>query len=160
MLDTDIQSPAFNSYASLTECRDYASSRGLSVPDDDDALSTLMLQAMDYLEGKKWKGVPTVPGQNLAWPRSGVVRDYYALPGDSIPSQVKQAQCRLTVEAQTTDLQPSFGSGAEVLSEAVTGAVSITYAEGTRDEPPSFSAVDALLRGLCVGSGQISVVRA
>lgn len=159
MLDTEIHSDGFNSYASLDECRDYAAGRGLKLPEDDEELSTLMLQAMDYLEGKSWKGVPAVFGQNLAWPRAGVVRDYHRLPSNSIPIQVKHAQCRLAFEAQEMDLQPSTESGSEVLSEAVSGAVSVSYAEGTRKAQPSFAAVNALLRGLCIGSGQIAVVR-
>ncbi|MEX3004222.1 DnaT-like ssDNA-binding protein [Serratia fonticola] len=159
MLDTDFHSDGFNSYASLAECRDYATARGLTLPGDDGELSTLMLQAMDYLEGKSWKGFPAVLGQNLAWPRSNVVRDYHVLPRNTIPKQVKQAQCRLAFEAQDTDLQPTADSGSEVLSEAVSGAVSVTYAEGTRKAQPSFAAVDALLRGFCVGSGQVAVKR-
>ncbi|CAI1683996.1 Uncharacterised protein [Serratia fonticola] len=159
MLDSDIYSDGFNSYANLSECREYASARGLSLPDTDSELSTLMLQAMDYLEGRGWRGIPAVPGQNLAWPRAGVIRDFHRIPRDSVPTQVKHAQCRLAFEAQEIDLQPSTESGSEVLSEAVSGAVSVSYAEGTRKAQPSFAAVNALLRGLCIGSSQIAVVR-
>lgn len=159
MLVTDMNSPDFNSYASVADCRAYATARGFTLPADDTAVEPLMFQAMDWLEGRKWKGVPRVFGQNLSWPRAYVKRDYYTIHSDVIPKQVIEAQCRLAIEAQTIDLLASNQNGQEVLSEAVSGVVSVTYSEYSRDIAPSFPAVDALLRGLCVGTGQIAVVR-
>ncbi len=159
MLVTDMNSADFNSYASVADCRAYATARGLTIPPDDTAVERLMFQAMDWLEGRKWKGVPAVFGQNLAWPRAYVKRDYYTILSNVIPEQVKNAQCRLAVEAQAIDLLPSNENGPEVTAEAVTGVVSVSYADGSRNIAPSFPAVDALLRGLCVGIGQIAIVR-
>lgn len=159
MLVTDTGSPDFESYASVADLRDLADRRGYELPVEDAECERLLLQAMDYLAGMKWKGTRTRPEQPQAWPRTCVVVDGATLPGSTIPKQLIQAQCRLAIEAQETDLQPSFTGGAEVLQEALSGAVSVTYAQGSRAAAPSFTWLGGLLRGMVTASGQISVVR-
>lgn len=159
MLVTDPASPDFESYASVADLRDLAGRRGYEVPAEDIECEQVLLQAMDYLAGLKWKGNRADPEQSQAWPRTCVVVDGATLPGNTIPKQVIQAQCRLAVEAQETDLQPSSSGGGEVLQETVTGAVSVTYAQGSRTAAPSFSWLGGLLRGMVMGSSQISIVR-
>lgn len=159
MLNSNPDSPDFESYASVGDMRELAERRGFLIPNKDSECEQLLLQAMDYLGGLKWKGTRTNPNQPLAWPRTCVVVDGATLPGGMIPKQLIQAQCRLAIEAQEVDLQPSFSGGSEVLQEAVSGAVSVTYAEGSRAEAPTFTWLNGLLRGMTAGSGQISVVR-
>lgn len=159
MLTTDARSPDMDSYASVVDLRDLAGRRGYEIPDDDKVCEHLLMQAMDYLAGMKWKGSRADSKQPLAWPRIDVVVDGATLPGNTIPKPVIQAQCRLAIEAQETDLQPSTAGGAGVLQESVSGAVSITYAEGTSSDLPSFPWLYSLLRGMVVGFGQVSVVR-
>lgn len=159
MLITDPSSPDFESYASVMDLRDLAERRGYDVPAEDVECEQVLMQAMDYLSGLKWKGMRAYPDQPQAWPRTCVVVDGATLPGNTIPKQLIQAQCRLAIEAQETDLQPSTAGGGEVLQETVTGAVSVTYAQGSRTAAPSFSWLGGLLRGMVMGSIQISVVR-
>lgn len=159
MLITDPDSPDFESYASIADMRKLALMRGYAVPEDVAECEQLLVQAMDYLEALKWKGTRSVPSQPLAWPRSCVVVDGYAMPRKSIPKQLIQAQCRLAVEAQETDLQPSFSGGGQVTQETVTGAVSVSYAEGSSTDAPSFTWLNGLLRGMVTNSSQVQVVR-
>lgn len=143
MLTTDPDSPDFESYASAADMRELALRRGYAVPDDVAECEQLLVQAMDYLEALKWKGTRSVPSQPLAWPRSYVFVDGYVLPSKSIPKQLIQAQCRLAVEAQ----------------ETVTGAVSVSYAEGSSTDAPSFTWLNGLLRGMVTSSSHVQVVR-
>ncbi|MBH2977804.1 hypothetical protein I5R25_06050 [Serratia marcescens] len=159
MLITDPMSPGFNSYASVQNARDFATTRGYSLPDDDSECETLLMQAMDYLAGQSWRGSRSSPDQMLPWPRSGVVVDGVLLASDKIPSQIIQAQCHLAVEAQETDLTPSFNGGAEVVQEAVSGAVSVSYAPGTSNSVPTFPWLTGLLRGFVGAMNQVRVVR-
>ncbi|WP_085336830.1 DnaT-like ssDNA-binding protein [Serratia marcescens] len=156
MLITDPTSPDFNSYSSVQDARDFATTRGYSLPDDDSECETLLMQAMDYLAGQSWRGSRSSPDQALPWPRSGVIVDGVPLASDKIPRQLIQAQCRLAVEAQETDLTPSFAGGGEVVAESVSGAVAVQYAEGSSGNAPYFSWLAGLLNGLLGGGGGIN----
>ncbi|HEJ7118805.1 DnaT-like ssDNA-binding protein [Serratia sp. SM29] len=159
MLITDPTSPDFNSYASVDDARAFAVGRGYQLPDDDHECETLLVQAMDYLAGQSWRGSRSSPVQALPWPRSGVIVDGVLLASDKIPRQIIQAQCHLAVEAQETDLTPSFNGGAEVVQEAVSGAVSVSYAPGTSNSAPTFPWLSGLLRGFVGAMNQVRVVR-
>ncbi|WP_140920996.1 DnaT-like ssDNA-binding protein [Limnobaculum xujianqingii] len=152
MLITDPTLPGFNSYASVDDLRQFAITRGYHVPESDDECEPLLFQAMDYLTGQNWRGYRSSPEQALPWPRSGVIVDGVEVAADRIPSQLIQAQCRLAIEAQETDLTPSFSGGGEVVAESISGAVSVQYAEGSSASPPYFPWLTGLLRGL-LGSG-------
>ncbi|MGP4140985.1 DnaT-like ssDNA-binding protein [Sodalis praecaptivus] len=150
MINTDPTSPDFNSYASVADLDMFAAARGYSIPPSDEVKEQLLMQAMDYLEGMAWRGLPLNANQPLQWPRTKVYAGGVALT--TIPRQLIQAQCRLAVEAQTIDLTPSYSGGGEVVQEAVTGVVSVSYAEGSSTSAPYFAWLSGLLRGL-VGTG-------
>lgn len=159
MLVTDFHSDDFNSYASVTDLREFAKSRGLDVPSDNQACEMLLIAAMDYLEVMHWKGKRVEPTQPLSWPRIGVTFEGYMIPPDEIPRRVIQAQCRLAVESQEIELLPSFEGGPQVTQEIVTGAVSVSYAEGTANNAPKFTWLSGLLRGLSSQSNSVKLVR-
>lgn len=56
MLVADPHSPDFNSYASVSDLRAFAAGRGYSIPADDDECGQMLMQAMDFLEGKARRG--------------------------------------------------------------------------------------------------------
>lgn len=145
MIDSDKTSPTFNSYASETDLRAYASARQLALPSDPE-LPSLLIAAMDYLESQKWLGKRTDAHQPLSFPRAGLIRDGVAIAVDVIPLQVIQAQCRLAIESQENDLQPTLG--AEIVSERIEGAMTIQYAEGTNTGELTFPWLKGLLSGL------------
>lgn len=145
MIDSDKMSPTFNSYASVADLKNYASARLLTLPDDAE-LPSLLIVAMDYLESQKWQGKRTDVHQPLSFPREGLIRDGIVISSEIIPQQVIQAQCRLAVESQENDLQPTLG--AEVISERIEGAITVQYAEGTNTGAPNFPWLKGLLLGL------------
>jgi len=154
MIINDPTSPEFNSYASVIELKSFASSRGYSLPVTDEEIETLLIQAMDYLEGLVWRGKPAEPNQPLAWPRTGI--NLNGEPVTGVPVKLNQAQCRLAIEAQTVDLSPSFSGGGEVTQETVVGAISVSYAEGSSTSAPYFSWLSGLLRGLTGASSSVN----
>ncbi|PKE30962.1 hypothetical protein CWS43_09785 [Rahnella sp. AA] len=154
MIITDPTSPEFNSYTNVADLKNFASARGNSLPEDDEEIETLLIQAMDYLEGLTWRGKPEEATQPLAWPRTGINLNGSAVVG--IPLKVIQAQCRLAIEAQTVDLSPTFSGGGEVTQETVVGAVSVSYAEGSSTSAPYFSWLSGLLRGLTGASSSVN----
>lgn len=151
MINTDLNSTDFNSYVSIDELKGFASARGYEIPDDNTALEHLLIQAMDYLESLTWKGRRTDPEQPLSWPRTGIYIEGSAIDVNTIPLRVKQAQCRLAVEAQETDLNPTKSGGAVTL-ERVEGAVTVQYDGSSNDGTVTFPWLNGLLRGLYGGS--------
>ncbi|PHM46634.1 DnaT-like ssDNA-binding protein [Xenorhabdus miraniensis] len=149
MIDSDKNSPTFNSYASVEDLTQFAVQRGYSLPDGD--LSPLLFQAMDYLSTKQWKGRKANKGQSLAFPRKGTYADGELVSDDVIPKPIIQAQCRLAIDSLEFDLTPTVGG--EVVSEAVSGAVSVTYAEGTNSGKPNMSWFYSTLRDFLSGGG-------
>lgn len=156
MLITDYASPDFNSYASVTDVREFAALRGYVLPDTDRECETLLMQAMDYLALQTWRGSRSSPVQALPWPRSGVIVDGVPLAGNCIPRQIINAQCRLAIEAQETDLTPGVAGGGEVVAESVSGAVAVQYAAGTGANAPCFPWLSGLLNGLLGGGSGIN----
>lgn len=147
MIITDPTSPDFNSYTSVSDLRDFATARGYEIPTDDTTCEHLLMQAMDFLDSVNWKGSRSAPDQPLAWPRDGVFIDGEKVDKEIIPTRIKQAQCRLAVEAQETDLNPTQSGGA-VTMERVEGAVTVQYDGSSNDGTVSFPWLLAMLRGM------------
>lgn len=159
MLVAEPHSPDFNSYASVADLRAFAAGRGYTVPADDGECGQMLMQAMDFLEGKAWRGQRYSASQPLSWPRSGVRFDGVDLPDDTIPQRLVDAQCRLAIESQEIDLTPSVSGGGAVIAESVQGAVSVQYEPGTNKATPSFPWFYSSLRGLVVGGNQVRIER-
>lgn len=153
MIDNDPTSATFNSYATAPGLVEWASSRGYDVPED--TAEALLFQAMDYLGLQSWAGEPTDGDQPLPWPRTGVTVGGRAVAVDKIPPALITAQYRLAIAAQDIDLMPGYG-GAQVLEEAVSGAVSVKYSESTIGAGVDFPWLRLLL-GELLGAGASSV---
>ena len=160
--------PLANSYATVSELRDYAEARGVDLDAVTDAQAeALMVKAMDYLESLagKYKGARATQAQPLQWPRIDVwgVSFFDALyPSDSIPRELKYAQLSLAVEAQNgADLLPSELPSAKgaIIKERIEGAVEIAYANNAdRSRTPAFAKANALLSSL-LKSGGLTLAR-
>lgn len=141
-----------DSYVTLIEARAYAAKRGLTLPASpagDTALEQLLTKAMDYIEWfrSRYQGLKTTATQPLQFPRTGVILDGYELASDVIPQILKDAQCQLAVDANSTDLMPN-GLGKEVVKEKV-DVVEVQYAEsGVTNAQPDFTKAQALLEPL------------
>ncbi|EIR17500.1 hypothetical protein YPPY72_2498 [Yersinia pestis PY-72] len=150
MLVTDPTSPDFNSYASAENLTAFALARAMHLPTETEPL---LIKAMDYLNGLNWYGSRAKLTQPLPWPRSDIIFDGFSYPSTNIPPQLITAQCMLAVEAIDGELLGSNREAA-IKSEAVSGAVSITYAvSDTESFTPNYPAVMAILRGFVAGSG-------
>lgn len=103
--------PGANCYVTVAEIRAYAESRGIfDLPADDAGVEALAHNAMDWFESNQFAGVRTdvVTPQELSFPRTGIVIDGYAVPGDMIPPLVKACVMQAAVDANSVTLQPTF----------------------------------------------------
>jgi len=146
MINSDKDSPDFNSYACVSDLKNYAESRYIDITDDNALLESMLLKGMDYLETRRWLGKRSDSKQLLSFPRLGLEQDGIPVPCGVIPNQLIIAQCRLAIESKESDLQPTLGG--EVISERVDGAVTVQYAQGTNTGAPNFVWLKPLLYGL------------
>jgi hypothetical protein len=146
------------SLVDLAFLRDFAVSRGYTLPADDATLEQQLRAAHDYLLSiePQLKGCRAVAGQALPFPRKGVYFDNVEQPYAVIPTTLKNAICQLVVEAQARDILPS-ADGRVVVSETV-GPISTTYQNSVSS--PSFPRVEAFLAILLkAGSGGLQAIR-
>lgn len=144
-----------NSYVDASFLTDYATARGLTVPTATAELEVLLTLAMDYIEshGERFKGKKTEATQETQFPRTNVVL-YGALLGpNTIPRDLKFAQCQAAVEAQSADLLPST-TEAPVRQETI-GPITTIFGFTASDpwEGPTFPKVDVFLDPLLRGGG-------
>lgn len=148
--------PGTDTYASEAELSAYAAARGITVT----GTPSVLLLAMDYLATleDRWQGERTSPTQPLAWPRTGVYVYGTALADDAIPQSLKDAQCRLALDADAgTALLPTVGAGSKgSMIEQTVDVITTKWAEGANNTQPVFTAANGLLKPLMKAGGGIN----
>lgn len=137
-----------NSYNTQAELTTYATDRDITLTGTADVL---LIQAMDWLELRSFKGAKTDPAQSLEWPRTGVLVNGVTVADDVVPERIKQAQLAAAVMIdQGADLLPTVEQ--RVIAESVAGAVSVQYSD-KGNQSPVFTKLNALIRDYVTGSG-------
>lgn len=151
-----------NAYVTVSDARTYAANRGVTLSAVDDEIAAFVIKASDYLESlaSKYQGVETYFDQSLQWPRAGVYVNDNELPSNSIPKQLKAAQCALVIaQHQGIELQPNVVPSNYVVREKV-GPLETEYADPTKvGVLPTMTSVDALLSPLFEPSSLFSSLR-
>jgi hypothetical protein len=125
--------------------------------DVDPALERATLW-LDNTYGARYPGTPTGGrAQDLGWPRTGAVDcKGYVIPPDEIPTEIERATYEATLRelSSPNSLSPDVTVGKVYKSVAVSGAVSVTYAdEGgvVASQSPTLTIVDSMLSCLLAG---------
>lgn len=138
-----------NSYVTTTEFKEYASSRGETIPDEEESQKALLLQAMDYLQYQyQYKGNKTYPELELEFPRTGLTQ--FGFAKDQIPRVIQVAQMRLAIISFTEDLFPVSGSG--TVREKV-DVIEVQYSDTGSTGRFSSPLIDSMLGRMVTGSG-------
>jgi len=158
------------SYVSVAEANAYFAARGNTDWDAVDNKEAALRNATDYMIQTytvRWSGNRAKTAQALDWPRvlaeranasSSYVNGVVYVDQLTVPPEVKRACIELAVKASAAPLTTDLGR--EILSESVSGAVAVTYAQGVGRQA-GYSVVDAILAPLLsVGSSSISLERA
>jgi ATP phosphoribosyltransferase len=140
-----------NSYVSTTTLTTFATARSVTLTA---GAETLLIQAMDYIESQRYKGLKVGYTQVLQWPRYDVYIDgYYATPTD-IPQQLKDALCHAAIAVdQGTDL---LQDASRTTSMEKVGDLEVHYAPGSLSSPINVKIQNALYK-LLDGGGSIRV---
>ncbi|MBS9781509.1 MAG: hypothetical protein KGV56_03355 [Gammaproteobacteria bacterium] len=129
-----------NSYATTDDLITYAEARNITLPTDTKQLEALLIQAMDYLATKKFKGEQVT---ELPFPRTGIGCD------NAIPKNVIKAQIVLAISAINTPLlaDKTPQNSQQVASQQV-GSVKVTYHDSKNkqgSDGPVFTQAESLL---------------
>jgi hypothetical protein len=143
-----------NVYISADDAREYALQRGKELPEDNDELAAMLIQASDYIEsyGCQFQGYPTFSDQALSWPRTDVVLNCQSVGSETIPNQLKGAQVQLAIAINSgVDIFPNVESSDYVVEEKI-GPLTVKYTDpskvGLGDLSPSMTAVEMMLKPL------------
>lgn len=151
-----------NTYATVVNARAYAALRGMTLPESDDDVASLLILAFDYIEGKEGQFRGTRTYAETAFPRTGMVVYGFVIDSDVIPTKLIAAQCQAAVD-QATGLSLFTNSTPEdyVIREK-TGPLETEYADPTvLGIGTYFSAVENLLQPFMRSTpGALTVMRA
>ena len=171
-----------DSFASVGEAQAFADARGLTLPAATEDIEKLLVKAADFILSleSRFKGYRTTATQRLSFPRTdvtvygdggpGLIPIHggeniryagagYLIASDEIPQMLKEAQIRLAVDANSTDLRPN-GAGREVIRKKI-GPIETQYAQGgVNSVNPVFNAALDLLEPLLKPRTGLKVTRA
>lgn len=119
-----------DTYATLAEARKIASSRGWTLPAADADAEVALRNGADYVDMQepRFSGERLSDSQSMAWPRTGATYcDGREIADGAYPAELLRAQVAAAAEyGAGTDIRAST-DGRTVESEAVSGAVSVSY---------------------------------
>lgn len=117
-----------NSFATLTQARDFATLRGVTLSAVDATLTSWLVKGTDYLKTFSYMGAKTYPGQDyLPFPRTNLTIDDEALGVDVVPNDIVAALCQLCIEQQAGVVLNATSTGAGIKSEKI-GPIETVYA--------------------------------
>lgn len=152
-----------NSYATVDECRTFAAQRLVDLPEEDDEVAVMLIQAFQYFERLDDRFSGTRVFLDSVFPRKDLRVLGTLLPDDSIHTRVKAAQCQLVLEQVAgADLFASTSAADYIIRERV-GPIDTTYADPSLfgGVTLTFPAVDAFLGVFYRGEpGTLQVMRA
>ena len=143
-----------DSYVSLLDAQQYATSRGIETP----ITEALLLRAADYVNAyrKVFKGTKlTPPHRDMQWPRKDVEIDNYDLPNNVIPECVIRAQIETAIE-MGEGFDPLETISNKVITKEKIDVLEFTYDTGKESEGGAegfvFRKIRALLKAVIIES--------
>ena len=132
VLETGSGIATADSYVDADDLTTYASENGLTLPETDAAKEALLRRAFTEMNSMQWKGDRTYPSiQRGVFPRTGIIRDGYAINSTTIPAEIKDGQMSLAAEIYDDDQNPVEARVGAVKRQKVEGAVEVEYNEAS-----------------------------
>lgn len=108
--------------------------------------------AARYLDSKNYVGSRYVYAQGLAWPRTGAVFDgVFDIPVNSIPENIKRAQCEAAIRAAQGTLTADTNGG--YIIEETIGKITKRYSDYTKSAAKAMQVVEDLLKPVLNAGG-------
>lgn len=153
-----------DAYVSLVDAAAYHTARGNSAWTGTDAVKEqAIVRATTYMEqkyGLRWAGYRKTSTQALSWPRQFVPIPNMLIPeyvtDTSIPVEIQNACAILALKALSAALIADEERA--VISESVSGAVSVTYSEFASQQKV-YPEITLLLNKYLAASSGLQVIR-
>lgn len=164
-LDTTIGGAATDSYITLAEWWAYWTARGVDLTQHghDAQHEANLRRACDVLKRRySWLGFRQYETQAQAWPRLDVgVIDGWAIAGDTIPQDIKDAQAELAyIIHEGGDPMATVTGGSVKRKRAKAGPVETETEYANPRELPRYTVVEGLVRPYVTGLDRVAMVRA
>ena len=167
-LDTTIGSAASDSYGTLAAFQTYAANMGWTLTKTDTEQEADLRRSALYLDRNYvWIGKKATDAQARQWPRIVVALvDGYAVPSDSIPQAIIEAQFELAwISHGGTDLFATVDTGAVLESSVKVDVIEESFKYSDPRRHPLFTSISGLIEQYHKGSrisgafGSIDMVR-
>ena len=164
-LDTTVGGASADSYVTLAEYEAYVIANINASYTEADATQELNLRrAKQWLDRKRnWVGIAQYQTQSGAWPRiTDELVDGWPIDVDTIPQDIKDAQCELAYQFEQNSLDPftTVSNGATKVTKSKAGPVETETEYATFRETPRIVAVEGLIAPyLKGGAGQVYLGR-
>lgn len=151
--------PGAQSYVTAAEAVAWVTARGLTLAGTEAEVEQRLLTAMDMVESyrSQFSGVKSSGGNQLQWPRMGVLLDGEPLEDNTIPTELKSALICFAYESQTTELQPTVSSQTTAKEKVDVIEVEYFNAQGRPASTPTFTKALAFLQPLLKSAGSFGV---
>lgn len=144
-----------NTYVSVQEARDIATSRGLVLSSDETILSGNLVSSADRITSyeNRFSGVRMNGVQGLSYPRNRSYRYGSVYPNTSIPKELKLAQ--VTLAALINEGVEIWTSSSAGIKEETVGPLTTIYSDSAADSVgnPALPIIESILDPLFVQMG-------
>lgn len=135
-------------YVDDADFADWLASRGYSVSGD---AAQLLTRSFDWVELQSYNGTKTSASQGNQWPRANAYIDGVMVDSSVVPDLVKELQMRYAYDLDSGNDAMSVRDQ-QKSSVSVSGAVSVTYREGS-SKPTLSGQTNLILGKLTQGGG-------
>ena len=148
VVETGTGSATAESYISVEDASTYHTAQGnagWAALTSDTVREQCLRRATGYMTATyrdRWEGVRYTEDQALDWPRSGAVRDSWAVDIDEVPTEVKRACAELALKSASATLMPDLKQG----KTAVTVSPIKTEWDKYSPQQKRYKFIDAMLR--------------
>jgi len=157
-LTITIGGAASDSYSTLSEFQAYATAQGWTLTATDAVQEGYLRRAAKYINQRySWPGRRQYFEQAMKWPRVGKLYvDGWLVRIDTIPQQVKDAQCELAwIAHEGVDLMATVSGGAIKRKKVKAGPVDSETEYATTLATPRFIAVEGLLKPFIISANRM-----
>lgn len=110
-----------------------------------------LIGGASYIELSNFIGTKNTAEQAMQWPRTGAKVDGFVIASDTIPKQLKDAQCEASLRVAAGEIMADIDAGN--VTEETVDVITVKYSDYSNAGINRYPAIESLLRKLVTSSG-------